>query len=103
MCYAFLFAGLTRTARRRPDRRWRKEDARPDLLAGAKDGRNFLVTPDPLVLRRRKAASKDAPAHTDGGESWSRLRDAALARGPQHEDVDVAVVPAPSLGVTFFI
>jgi hypothetical protein len=67
-----------------------------------KTGRNFLVTRDPLVLRRREAASKDAPAHTDGGESWSRLRDAALARGPQHEDVDVAVVPATLLGSYIF-
>jgi hypothetical protein len=66
-----------------------------------KTGRNFLVTPNPLVPRRREAASKDAPAHADGGESWSRLRDAALARGPQHEDVDVAVVPGPSLELHF--
>jgi hypothetical protein len=33
-----------------------------------------------LVLRRREAASKDAPVRTDGFESWSMLRDAALPR-----------------------
>jgi len=49
MCYAFLFARLTRTARGRPDRRWRKEDARPDPWPAPKTGRNFLVTPNPLV------------------------------------------------------
>jgi hypothetical protein len=33
------------------------------------------------VLRRREAASKDAPVGTDGADNWSMLRDAALLRG----------------------
>jgi hypothetical protein len=34
-----------------------------------------------LVLRRREAASKDAPVGAEAIESWSVLRDAALSRG----------------------
>jgi hypothetical protein len=40
-----------------------------------------VVAADRLVLRRREAASKDAPMRTDVAESWTMLRDAAPARG----------------------
>ena len=53
-----------------------------------------IVTPNPLVLRRREAASKDAPPRTDGRWSWIMLRDTALARGPRHEVSGVAVAGA---------
>ena len=98
-CYAFLFAGLTRTARRRSIEDGRKEDARPDLLAGAKDGAEFFSNSRP---RRPEAPRSGLEGRSRAHWSWSRLRDAALARGPQHEDVDVAVVPATLLGSYIF-
>jgi hypothetical protein len=99
ICYAFLFVGLIRTARRRPDRRSRKEGARPDLLAGAKDGAEFFSNSRP---RRPEAPRSGLEGRSRAHWSWSRLRDAALARGPQHEHVDVAVVPATLLGSYIF-
>jgi hypothetical protein len=35
-------------------------------------------TPDPLVLRRREAASKDVPGGANKAENWTILRDAKL-------------------------
>ncbi len=44
--------------------------------------------PNALVLRRREAASKDAPARAGAGASfWSILRDARLRLAPQDEVV----------------
>jgi hypothetical protein len=43
--------------------------------------------PTTLVLRRREAASKDAPMRTDVAESWNMLRDAALPRGSLSHEV----------------
>jgi hypothetical protein len=42
---------------------------------------------NPLVLRRREAASKDASMGADGVESWSMLRDTALPRGSLSHEV----------------
>ena len=40
--------------------------------------REWLVTPNHLVLRRREAASKDAPGGANEATNWTILRDAAL-------------------------
>src|SRR3984885_2967054 len=51
--------------------------------------RNFSAFhPNALVLRRREAASKDAPARAGAGAAfWSILRDARLRLAPQDEGV----------------
>src|ERR1700733_12993795 len=51
--------------------------------------RNFSAFhPNTLVLRRREAASKDAPARAGPGAAfWNILRDARLRLAPQDEGV----------------
>jgi hypothetical protein len=49
---------------------------------------SFVVTPDPLVLRRREAASKDVQGGANGATPpWTILRDAMLRIVPQDEAV----------------
>jgi hypothetical protein len=46
-----------------------------------------VVTSNPLVLRRREAASKDVPGGVNEAMSWTILRDAMLCIAPQDEAV----------------
>jgi hypothetical protein len=55
-----------------------------------------FVAPNDLVLRRREAASKDAPGGGDEATSWNILRDSMLRIAPQDE-VGVAHFSAPFL------
>jgi hypothetical protein len=54
-----------------------------------------------FVLRRREAASKDAPGGANEAPNWTILRDAMLRIAPQDEAVELApAVAGITLGVT---
>jgi hypothetical protein len=64
---------------------------------------SFIVSPDPLVLRRREAASKacpelvegDVPGGPNGATRWTILRDAMLRIAPQDEAVGFGAAQKP--------
>jgi TadE-like protein len=56
---------------------------------------SFVVTPDPLVLRRREAASKDVQGGANGATPWTILRDAMLRTAPQDEAVGFGAARKP--------
>jgi hypothetical protein len=56
---------------------------------------SFTVTPDPLVLRRREAASKDVPGGANGATSSTIPRDAMLRIASQDEAVGFGAARKP--------
>ena len=64
---------------------------------------SFIVTPDPLVLRRREAASKNVPGGPNGSTRWTILRDAMLRIAPQDEAVGFGGTRKPPRGKLSFI
>jgi Flp pilus assembly protein TadG len=72
---------------------------------------SFIVTPNPLVLRRREAPSKacpelvegDVPGRANGATSWTILRDAMLRIAPQDEAAGFGVARKPPRWESSFI
>jgi hypothetical protein len=64
---------------------------------------SFIVTPDPFVLRRREAASKNVPGGPNGATRWTILRDAMLRIAPQDEAVGFGASRKPLRGKLSFI
>ena len=64
---------------------------------------SFIVTPDPLVLRRREAASKNVPGGPNESTRWTILRDAMLRVAPQDETVGFGAARKPPRGKLLFI